>query len=64
MEQTTGRKLCGTARYVSLKVHQGVTPSRRDDLVALGYVFAWLLRGDLPWEKEQDHAEIMDKSFF
>lgn len=38
-------------RYTSPNVHEGYDASRRDDLLALGYVLLHLLRGDLPWLK-------------
>lgn len=39
----------GTARYASISSLRGIGPSRRDDMEALAYVWAYLLRGGLPW---------------
>lgn len=52
--------LIGTPNYVSLYVHTGHTPSRRDDMISLEYV-CMMLRGEMPtdsadivsWKREQ-----------
>lgn len=49
MKIKKGRGVTGTVRYSSLFVHEGYDASRRDDLLALGYVLLHFLRGGLPW---------------
>lgn len=44
------RGLTGTPQFASTHALLGMEQSRRDDIHALGYVVAFLLRGDLPWQ--------------
>lgn len=53
-EHTSQQKhseIIGTARYVSVNVHNGDDPSRRDDLISIGYLYIYLLYGELAWDK-------------
>ena len=44
------KNLVGTCRYTSVNSHLGYELSRRDDLIALGYVIIYLIKGQLPWQ--------------
>lgn len=43
--------IVGTTEYISPNVHEGMTPSRRDDLISVGYIFVHMLLGELPWKQ-------------
>ena len=41
--------IIGTPKYISWNIHNGWEPSRRDDLISLGYLYLEILVGKLPW---------------
>ena len=53
------RELVGSPLYASYNVHMGHTHSRRDDLIQLGYVYLYMLRGgSVPWQGQHDRGLV------
>ena len=49
IEKKTGQSIIGSPSYVSINIHKGCNPSRRDDLESLCYVYMYISCGKLPW---------------
>lgn len=41
--------ILGSPKYISWNIHNGDTPSRRDDLISVGYIYLLLTMGNLYW---------------
>jgi len=50
--------IIGTPIYVSPNVHNLVEPTRRDDLISLGYIYMKMILGTLSWENAPNMKEM------
>ena len=41
--------ILGTPKYISYHIHEGYVPTRRDDLISIGYLYLFF-NGSLPWD--------------
>lgn len=54
-----GSTVIGTINFVSLNVHNGIEPSRRDDLESCIYIMLFMLSGKLEWFNTRDRNVIL-----
>ena len=58
------RNLLGTPNFVSINIHDGCEPSRRDDLESVAYIFLYLTREKLDWSDysmQEDYRNMNNK---
>tara|TARA_Y100000816_G_scaffold28161_1_gene18032 strand:+ start:5480 stop:6253 length:774 start_codon:yes stop_codon:yes gene_type:complete len=49
IDEKSGCQPIGSPNYMSLNVHRGLNPSRRDDLESLCYTCVYMIKDELPW---------------
>jgi len=54
--------IIGTPKYISINIHNGDTPSRRDDIISTLYIYLLLLFGYLPWSNIWSEPEPLGAS--
>lgn len=52
--------IIGSPRWISIHILEGNKYSRRDDLISLGYIYAYLLLEKTPWEPEIESQMTTD----
>jgi len=48
-DERSHKEITGTPKWISFYLHNGITPSRRDDIISLSYIFLFIMHGTLPW---------------
>jgi serine/threonine protein kinase len=62
IEEKRITSIIGSINFVSLNVHKGIEPSRRDDVESCIYIILYLLQnGELPWTKDKDKEININK---
>jgi len=57
LEKNESAFITGTPKFISLNIHNGIAPSRRDDLISAIYIFVYLSNKKLPWLNVQDKQD-------
>jgi serine/threonine protein kinase len=50
--------LLGTPRFMSINIHNGWEPSRRDDIISACYIYFYMMFGSLPWDNRDERHEL------
>jgi serine/threonine protein kinase len=58
---TNNNSIIGSPNYISINIHNGLTPSRRDDLESIIYIILELYFGKLPWANTIDISSIYNQ---
>lgn len=53
--------IVGNPKFMSYNIHTGCEPSRRDDLISLGYIFIYFSLQYLPWDKNHIGKQLVVK---
>uniref|UniRef100_A0A6C0B4D7 non-specific serine/threonine protein kinase n=1 Tax=viral metagenome TaxID=1070528 RepID=A0A6C0B4D7_9ZZZZ len=48
-DERSHNDITGTPKWYSYYLHNGLSPSRRDDIISLSYIFLFMILGTLPW---------------
>lgn len=62
MKEKTTKTMVGTIKYSSINVHNGIEPSRRDDLESLCYTFLSLYGKELMWVNVCEELKCIDET--
>ena len=54
----SGKTIIGTPNFVSVNMHNGLEPSRRDDMESVGYIMMYLINNELPWATMRENTSI------
>jgi serine/threonine protein kinase len=59
IQQNNIKRIVGSPNFVSINVHRGIEPSRRDDLESCIYIISNMILGDLEWFDCNSFSEMI-----
>ena len=63
ISQRNSREIVGSINFISVNIHKGISPSRRDDIISIYYVLVYLIVGDLPWNINKMKETKIEKMY-
>jgi serine/threonine protein kinase len=57
MIQSNNNEIIGSPKYISLNIHNGINPTRIDDMISLGYVYLFMIGS---WPPRIPDIEILE----
>ena len=63
ISQRNSREIIGSINFISVNIHKGISPSRRDDIISIYYVLVYLIVGDLPWNINKMKETKIEKMY-
>ena len=63
ISQRNSREIVGSINFISVNIHRGISPSRRDDIISIYYVLVYLIVGDLPWNINKMKETKIEKMY-
>lgn len=54
IDERSKQNIIGSPSYISMNIHNGINPSRRDDIESLCYVYLFVVKKRVPWSDCSD----------
>ncbi len=61
---TRQNRVIGTIDFTSYYLHEGLSASRRDDLISMIYIIIYIYNNGLPWQKENELKSVYEMKYY